>query len=204
MVSIRSPPALVFSPTPPKTYTVMNVQMEILEAADIVKNPARIFDANLLYPESMLRMVAEIDQPGAVFWFTLVTLRAADGAAKVEEQFVLQATAAQVKARTNSNRDGGVGLATWVYKILYPVVSTAVSPSPAPQEVTPLKATVLTVVTDRTFEDIAESVQHDCYSQPNGPLGTMSPKSSVRCTNSGSSLRRTRGTTNATVRWCTT
>ena len=44
-----------------------------LSASEIVV-PAKTLDANLVYPESLLRLVREANlAPEAIFWFTLVT-----------------------------------------------------------------------------------------------------------------------------------
>ena len=52
---------------------------------------AKTFDANLVYPESLLRLVQEAKlDPDAIFWFTLVTHDKEDAM----HQTVLQATAA--------------------------------------------------------------------------------------------------------------
>ena len=152
MVCMRSPQALRFDPSLP--YTVQNVLTATLDATQIVLRPTKVFDANLVYPESLLRMVREAAQPEGVFWFTPVVVRDGD----VHEQLVLQATAAQLQPRTNSTRDGGIGLATWVHKNVFP------------QELKPkaTKIPVVPVVTDGTFADMAESVQQDSFTQEGG------------------------------------
>ena len=114
MVGMRSPPALRFDPS--LDYTVQNVLLESLPRDKIV-HPIKTFDANAVYPETLLRLVREANEPeGSFFWFTLV-VRGVDNEIK---QFVLQATNTQVQPRTNKTRDAGVGLATWVAKTLYP------------------------------------------------------------------------------------
>ena len=71
MVAMRSPVAERFSPKNP--YTVQNVMLTTLSASEIVV-PAKTLDANLVYPESLLRLVREANlAPEAIFWFTLVT-----------------------------------------------------------------------------------------------------------------------------------
>ena len=153
MVAMRSPIAERFSPKQP--FTVQNVMLSTLSGTEIVV-PAKTFDANLVYPESLLRLVQEAKLgPDAIFWFTLVT-RDKDN---VMYQTVLQATAAQVQPRTNKSRDGGVGLATWVARTM----------APLSDDPTPAKVSKPVVVTENTFEMIAHSLEVDCYTQDGGP-----------------------------------
>ena len=156
MVGMRSPPALKFSATKP--YVVQNVLLETLSGAAIA-HPSKILDANFVYPESLLRLVREAKlDSSSVFWFTLVLV----GRDDVERQFVLQATAAQVEPRTNATRDGGIGLASWVFKTMYPQTEDKrPETAKAPEEVP--------VVTGETFANMVQSVNLDTFTQPGGP-----------------------------------
>ena len=163
---MRSPIAERFSPK--QLFTVQNVMLSTLSGTEIVV-PAKTFDANLVYPESLLRLVQEAKLgPDAIFWFTLVT-RDKDN---VMYQTVLQATAAQVQPRTNKSRDGGVGLATWVARTM----------APLSDDPTPAKVSKPVVVTENTFEpnrsprreDVHDPVlrtrDHDHAAEPAGEV----------------------------------
>ena len=155
MPAIRSPPALKFQIRQP--HVVQNVLKETLTGAQIVR-PSKVFDANFAYPESLLRLVREANlDTSAVFWCTLVV---SDSDNEVQ-QYVLQATAAQLQPRNNKNRDGGVGLATWVHQTLYP---PGEKPTQAERGVDEVPA-----VTDATFTNIVTAVMIDTCTQPNGP-----------------------------------